>query len=262
MRRALNCWERRNPPSRPVNRGLLHGGSRPHANRYSPVFRVKICGVTNCGDAKKALDAGADAIGLNFYKQSKRYVPFKEALETASLLRDVIWTIGVFVDAEPSEILRIAERLHLSAVQLHGHEPPEVLAQLRGLRVIKAMRANRSQWNELMHYLERCGELDAMPYAVLLDAAVPNQLGGTGRPADWDLAGSYAETPGLPPLVLAGGLNPGNVAKAIEVVRPAAVDSASGVESEAGRLCASKAEAFVQAARRAFARLEALRNQT
>lgn len=226
------------------------------------MFRIKICGVTNCSDATIAVQSGADAIGLNFYEQSKRYVPFKVARKIAALLRDAIWTVGVFVDAETSEMLRIAERLHLSAVQLHGHEPPEMLAQLRGLRVIKAMRGHRSQWSEIMHYLERCGELDAMPYAVLLDAALSNELGGTGQPADWDLAGAFAETPGLPPLVLAGGLKPSNVARAIEVVRPAAVDVASGVESKPGRLSESKAEVFVHAARRAFARLEALRNET
>lgn len=226
------------------------------------MFRIKICGVTRSTDAVVVVDSGADAIGLNFYEKSKRYVPFKEAQEAAAVLRNIIWTVGVFVDADVGEIMRIAERLHLSAVQLHGHEPPEVLAKLRGLRVIKAMRVTSSQWNEIMQYLERCGELDAMPYAVLLDAAVPNELGGTGQPADWDLAGAYAETPGLPPLVLAGGLKPSNVARAIEVVRPAAVDVASGVESKPGRLSESKTAAFVEAARRAFARLEAVRNPT
>jgi phosphoribosylanthranilate isomerase len=221
------------------------------------MFRVKICGVTRPMDAQLALEAGADAIGLNFYHRSKRYVTLAQAKNISDCCAGAMQLVGVFVDASPSEILRTAEQVRLAAVQMHGDEPPEAVAQLRGMFVIRSMRLNGSQWNDLMHYLQRCGELDAMPGAVLLDAAVPNALGGTGQRADWDLARAYAQTRGLPPLVLAGGLTPENVATAIEQVRPAAVDVASGVESEPRRLCRERVYDFVRAAQFALTRLEA-----
>jgi phosphoribosylanthranilate isomerase len=221
------------------------------------IFRIKICGVTRLSDARFAILRDADAIGLNFYPKSKRRISLAQAARIVRECGGLAHMVGVFVDADPSEILQIAERLPLSAVQLHGHEPPEVLAQLRGLRVIRAMRATAAQWDEVMRYLDRCEQLDAMPWAVLLDAAVPKELGGTGQPADWDLAGAFAETPGLPPLVLAGGLNPKNVAKAIQIVRPAGVDVASGVEYKPGRKCAFKMQHFLEAAIDAFKQIGA-----
>lgn len=203
-----------------------------------------------------AFRAGADAIGVNFCPESKRYVTQQAAAEIARSCAGLGWLVGVFVDAEPIQIVRAAEQLCLSAVQLHGHEPPEVLAQLRGLRVIRAMRVAAAQWNEMMQYLHRCGDVNAMPLAVLLDAAVPGALGGTGQTADWALARAYAQTPGLPPLVLAGGLNPENVAQAIHLVRPAAVDVASGIEYAPRQICPHKVVDFVEAAKSAFARLD------
>ncbi len=224
------------------------------------VFRIKICGITNVEDARAAADAGADAIGLNFYEPSPRYVVPEIARQTAEAVGNAIAKVGVFVDAPASEILETFESVGLDWIQLHGDEPPELLAELGDRPVIKAMACREGGLGPLAEYpvaeyLERCRALDRLPRAVLIDAYAPGQVGGTGKVVDWDRLADWREALGGVPLVLAGGLTPENVDRAIATVRPRAVDTASGVESSPGKKDAVLMAAFVVAASAEFTRL-------
>jgi len=217
------------------------------------VFRIKICGITRPEDGRLAAEAGADAIGLNFYARSKRYVSPKAAREIAAELPAEVARVGVFVNATAAEILDIADTVPLDWVQLHGDEPPGFLPQLAGRRIIRALRCGSEGLTPLAEYLEYCESLEAPPAAVLVDALTTDgEYGGTGQQAPWDLlAGSRTWLLGKP-LILAGGLVPENVAQAIAHVWPLAVDTASGVESSPGVKDAVRMRKFVAAARRAF----------
>lgn len=215
------------------------------------MFRIKICGLTTLGDARWAVQAGADALGLNFFPQSKRFLPLEHAEAIVPELPKDVWKVGVFVNASRDEIMTLATRLGLDAVQLHGEESPEFAADLGDLRVIKAFRPQGDPARVILPFLEQAAQRNKLPTAVLLDAHVPNEYGGTGRVADWDAARRLI--PRLPvPLVLAGGLTPENVAAAIRQVGPAAVDTASGVEVKPGRKHPERMLAFCQLARDAF----------
>lgn len=216
------------------------------------MFRIKICGVTSPLDARHAADSGADAIGLNFYPASSRFVDERRAAEIIAALPEHVQKIGVFVNMPVNEVGALADRLGLDAVQLHGDESPEAIAELLPRPVIKALRP--LNWLEVERYVGACAA-GSRPRMVLLDAALGGSFGGTGRQGDWGLASQYVRTAQAPPLVLAGGLNPRNVAEAIRTVRPAAVDVASGVEVEPGRKDPSRMQAFIAEARAAFASL-------
>ncbi len=216
-------------------------------------FRIKICGVTTVADALEAVQAGADAIGVNFFSGSPRFVEPSRAREIAAVLPEGVKCVGVFVDPEMPQ-LEAAVALGLHAVQLHGDEQPALLAHFRALPVIKAFRLGSDGLAPVRAFLEQSRLLGCSPEMVLVDAHRPGAYGGTGTMADWTLAASYAEVAG-PPLVLAGGLTAENVAEAIRAVRPAAVDTASGVESSPGAKDAQKMKDFVQAATRAFSQL-------
>jgi len=219
------------------------------------MFRIKICGITNVEDARAAAGAGADAVGLNFYAPSPRYVDLELARKiVASLPRGII-KVGLFVNADVDEVIRRFDELGLDLIQLHGDEPPRYLGQLGGRPVMRAFRPGAEGLEPVGRYLTDCRQLGCAPRLVLIDALVSGEYGGTGRVADWQLLKTYRagpETDWRPPLVLAGGLTPGNVAEAIHAVRPAAVDTASGVELQRGRKDRAAVEAFVRAARAAF----------
>jgi phosphoribosylanthranilate isomerase len=204
----------------------------------TPVLRVKICGLTRLQDALAACDAGADALGFNFWPGSKRYVSPAAARELIRALPPFVTTVGVFVDQPRDEIARIATELGLHALQLHGDESPGACAGWR-LPVIKALRADATL---------SAARVAAYPVrAVLLDTPAAT-FGGTGVSFDWTRVGTLA----LPlPVVLAGGLTPANVAEAVRVARPWAVDVASGVEIEPGVKDATAMRSFVSAARAA-----------
>jgi phosphoribosylanthranilate isomerase len=217
------------------------------------MFRVKICGITNLPDARIAADAGADAIGLNFCASSPRYCPLDRAREIAAALPSGVCKVGVFVDAPAEEIRRAARSLPLDLVQLHGHEPPEFLHEIRALPILRAW-AN-DDLAEIGQYLADCHRRIAMPRMVLIDARHGGQFGGTGTTFDWNLlVENRPRLCGLP-LVLAGGLTPENVDEAIQRVRPWAVDVAGGVESAPGAKSPELVRSFVAAARQAFQRL-------
>lgn len=220
------------------------------------MFRIKICGVTNVDDARLAAEAGADAVGLNFYAPSPRSVAVEVAAEIAESLPAGIVRVGVFVNATLAEINSVCDRVALDALQLHGDEPPEFVAAMTRLPVVRAFRLGAEGAPPVTAYLAKCWELGALPRMALIDADRAGQYGGTGVTADWATAREMRDTPGVPVMVLAGGLTAENVAEAIAAVRPHAVDTASGVERTRGRKDAVRLRGFVEQARAAFERLE------
>lgn len=217
------------------------------------MFRVKICGVTSADDARLVASAGADAIGLNFYAGSKRYCPPDAARQIVAALPAGICKVGVFVNASAEQVRHTARELSLDLVQLHGDEPAELLRALRPLPVLRAFRIG-ADLGAVEPYLQSCHALRCLPRMVLVDAAQGGQFGGTGQTLDWPALAAGRRKFRELPLVLAGGLNPSNVAEAIDQVRPWAVDTASGVESAPGKKSASLVRDFVAAARDALAK--------
>lgn len=180
---------------------------------------VKICGLTRTQDALLAWEGGASALGFVFHPASPRAVTAKRLREIRRELPPEAFCIGVFVDAEPERINAIAEETGLDAVQLHGHETPHVCATIT-CPVIKAIHA------------QDLPRLQAYQVAAfLLDAEHPTLAGGTGQKADWNLAARLARRA---PLLLAGGLNLGNIQEAARCVNPSGLDVCSGVEASPG----------------------------
>ena len=199
---------------------------------------VKVCGVTNVEDALAALDAGADMLGFNFYARSPRYITPAAARKIVERLPEAVSCVGVFVnESAPVFVERIAREAGLGAVQLHGDETPEYCQSLRDLTTIKALRVGAE------YKVETAAAYDTD--AVLLDAYVAGERGGTGHTFDWALATLTRER--VPRLFLAGGLNPDNVAAALAAVRPYAVDVCSGVETSPGRKSPELMRRFVKA---------------
>lgn len=228
----------------------------PQVASESSMFRIKICGITSVADAEAVIEAGADCIGLNFFRGSPRFVEQSMAKEIRAAVGDRIRVAGVFVDSSPTAIAKIASALTLDLVQLSGNDSPEWLkqltAQLYRVPVMQALRAGARGIPDITEHWNRCRALACLPDLVLWDAHQAGQYGGTGQLADWQLAAQYVESATYPPLVLAGGLKPENVAEAIRAVRPQAVDTASGVESGPGVKDPDKLRSFVRAARAAF----------
>jgi phosphoribosylanthranilate isomerase len=205
--------------------------------------RVKICGITRPGDAMAAAESGADAIGLVFYSGSKRAVSLEQALAIRAVLPAFVSLVGLFVNAEPDEIHRIQDAVHLDCLQFHGNESSEFCEQF-AVPYLKALRVRERQnpAAQVTLYRSACG--------ILLDSYETDQPGGTGKTFDWSLAVRCANATDLP-IVLAGGLTPGNVSRAIEQVQPWAVDVSSGVESEPGIKCPVRMSEFFEEVYRA-----------
>ncbi len=220
------------------------------------MFRVKICGVANLEDAWCCAEAGADAIGLNFYPPSPRCVGVDVARRIALEMPATMTKVGVFVNASRDEMLRTYDRAGLDAIQLHGDETPQMMAELAGRQLVKAFRCGSDDVRPLAEFLRRCEDLGCRPCGVLIDAYQPSVFGGTGQIANWPLVRNLCELLLDIPIVLAGGLRPENVAAAIEATHPAAVDTASGVESEPGRKDPQRVRAFIGNAWDAFRRLD------
>jgi len=216
------------------------------------MFRVKICGITRAEDARAAAEAGADAIGLNFYSASKRYCPPERAKEIASETPAWVCKVGVFVGATAEEIRRICRQVPLDVIQLHGDETPELLRTLRPLPLIKALPFAGTA-EPIAEFLLACHQQQALPRMLLVDAATGGRFGGTGEAIDWSLFASQRPKLSGMPLILAGGLTPDNVATAIRATHPWAVDVASGVESAPGKKSPELVRAFVAQAHQAFA---------
>jgi len=201
--------------------------------------KIKFCGITNLDDAEQALAAGAWAIGLIFWARSPRRCEPDAAVQIATELRRRVEVVGVFVNATLDELAATADAVSLTAVQLHGDEGPSFCAEAArrtGCKVIKAVRVrSRADIQALAAF-----HTDFH----LLDAYAQGRPGGTGATFAWEIARAHR---GPVPLILSGGLTPENVADAIAVVAPYAVDVASGVEAAPGRKDAGKLAAFAAA---------------
>ena len=183
-------------------------------------------------DAFAAVDAGADAIGLNFWRPGRRYVPPEVARVIARALPPLVARVGVFADEDAETIREIAALCGLDALQLHGSESPEFCGQF-DRPVIKGVKVRGPD--------SVAGLRRYRVAAFLLDAHVPGEMGGTGRAFDWRLAAGAKEAG---PVILSGGLTPDNVADAIRAAEPYAVDVATGVETD-GRKDPAKIRAFI-----------------
>ncbi|MGO9211814.1 MAG: phosphoribosylanthranilate isomerase [Terriglobales bacterium] len=215
---------------------------------------VKICGTTNLEDAQAAVDAGADALGFVFAQSPRRIRP-SEAKRIIAALPRKVESVGVFVNQKSEVILETAEKAGLTGVQLHGDETLEFAHELRDgaraagikLRVYKAIAMK----------LLTAGELDlASPKnlisAYVLDSGSWTKRGGTGKKFDWKQAAPLVRfVGGRFDLIIAGGLNPENVVKAVGLFRPWGVDVVTGVEREPGKKDHEKVRAFVKAAKSA-----------
>jgi phosphoribosylanthranilate isomerase len=200
---------------------------------------VKICGITRPADARAAAEAGADAIGLVFYPPSPRFLNVERALEIRDALPPFVQTVALFVNPDAAQVAQVIGRVRPAMLQFHGEETPQFCGEF-GLPYIKACRVKPGL--NLLEYLRPFSRATAW----LLDSHV-EEYGGVGERFDWSLAPAVRERP----LVLSGGLAPGNVAEAIRHVRPWGVDVSSGVESAKGIKDAAKIAAFVAEVRNA-----------
>ncbi|MEK6695739.1 MAG: phosphoribosylanthranilate isomerase [Candidatus Deferrimicrobiota bacterium] len=215
------------------------------------MFRIKICGVTRPEDAAHAVACGAEAIGINFFPGSPRFVPLVVAREIVGAVADRAEVVGVFVNEAPGTIVALCGRLGIRRVQLHGDETPGDASRIPLWRM-KAVHADRTP--DLPALLAYPCE------AFLFDAGGKGDYGGTGRELAWEELGERfpgvadARGPGgaRKPWFLAGGLTPSNVERAILAARPSGVDVASGVESSPGRKDPDKVKTFIERAKAGF----------
>ena len=216
------------------------------------MVKVKICGITNLEDAMAALDAGCDALGFVFYKFSPRYITPKKAGEIIKRLPSDIIKIGVFVNAQEKLIKQLARSLNLDMLQFHGEESPQFCHKFKNYKIIKTFKLpvgtgfkpvptkNRLDLQNMLQY---------RPFAYLFDTYSPTKAGGTGKHFDWELVRHIDSLER--PVFLSGGLNAGNVLKAIKSARPQWVDASSSLESSPGKKDHQKVKKFIETAKRA-----------
>lgn len=193
-----------------------------------PAFvSLKICGVTRSADAEQLVDLGVDALGVNFWPHSKRYLPAAEAGWLRALDGKIL-RVGVFVNQDSALPIQLIRDGWIDAVQLHGDEAPEdaVVYQKNHIPFFKAIGVG--SMNDLSQ------ATDYLADAVLLDAHAPGVYGGTGARFDWNHATDFKSRHPMLPVILAGGIVPENAADAVRAVRPSALDVASGAESSPG----------------------------
>lgn len=201
--------------------------------------KVKICGITNLEDALVSVEAGAFALGFNFYPRSSRYIRPQSARAIIAQLPTSVLSVGVFVnEATPDLVARLADAAGVSAIQLHGDESPDYCLALKDRYVIKAIRIDSG--------FSPDRALKYETQAILLDAFSSEAYGGTGQTIDWSLARRICDL--VPRLFLSGGLSPENVVEAVSKVGPYAVDACSCLESSPGHKDAARVRAFLAAA--------------
>jgi phosphoribosylanthranilate isomerase len=217
-------------------------------------LRVKICGVIEEADAVQAAELGADAVGLNFADESPRRITPAKAESIVGALPAFVEPIGIFVARELQAVFEIADRVGIRTVQLHSRNEGFILGDLARVRLIQPFSiGEKDDLLKIKRYLDRCRQEDCkFPAAILVDAHVEGQHGGTGRTVPWNILHDFHPEV---PLILAGGLTPENVAEAVRIVRPYGVDVASGVEKNPGRKDADKMKRFIDNAREAAERL-------
>jgi len=234
---------------------------------------VKICGITRLECAEAVMARQPDAIGLNFFSGSRRHVDVGTARQIVDRLEQMEWArespagtmgvgaeslraetpvsitpVGLFVNHSLQEIRDIASTCRIRTLQLHGDETPEFVAELGEYEIIKAFRVGREGLQKVIRQLDALRKLNVSLRGCLIDASVPGEYGGTGHQAPWDLLATEWHSE-WPPLILAGGLTPANVAQAVEAVQPWGVDVASGVESSPGQQNPDAVEQFMTKAR-------------
>ncbi len=202
-------------------------------------MKIKICGITNLDDALHAAGCGADLLGFVFYPNSPRCIAPGAAAEIIAGLPEAVDKVGVFVNESIERMLTLGRDCGLTALQLHGAEPPEQLRELVGFKLIKAVTLTTEADFE---------RLEDYSGATLLVDTPSAAWGGSGQTGDWELAGRAA---GRHRIFLAGGLTPENVAAAIQRVGPAGVDVSSGVERVKGVKDHARVKALILAARQA-----------
>ena len=206
--------------------------------------RIKICGIREPAMARAAAEAGADAVGLVFHAPSPRAVSPETARAVALAVPPFVTVVGLFVNGEAQAVRDVMARVPLGMLQFHGDETPAYCEQF-GLPWMKAIRVGQGV------DLVECEGRFSRAAALLLDAQVPGQFGGTGTPFDWSMV-----PPSLArPVVVSGGLDAGNVGRAIRALRPWAVDVSSGVEGARGVKDPARIEEFVRSVRDADARI-------
>jgi phosphoribosylanthranilate isomerase len=218
---------------------------------------VKICGTTSLEDAQLAIDGGADALGFVF-APSPRHVTAEQVAAITRHLPPEVQRFGVFVNPDFDEVIAAVQQAGLNGVQMHAVADPELPARLRArlaqshagqVSVIGVVHFELGQSPE--DFSDRLGAAHGSYDAILIDSRTATAEGGTGVPFDWEAARHALAEGGKPPrLIVAGGLNAGNVSEAIALLQPWGVDVVSGVEAAPGRKDAAKVRAFVQAARR------------
>ncbi|MBO0696400.1 MAG: phosphoribosylanthranilate isomerase, partial [Verrucomicrobia bacterium] len=202
--------------------------------------QIKICGITNIKDARACVELGVAMLGFNFYRKSPRYVQPTAARQIINTISPAVCPVGVFVDASPEEIRKIADTAGVRCVQLHGEMSPSLCAELaREFRVIRAFSTDSQFRPEEVSVFDGCN--------VLVDAHHPNLRGGTGLTCDWLAARKARSFTRF--LILSGGLTERNIGEAIVTVAPDAVDVCSGVESAPGAKDHKALENFVTAVR-------------
>ena len=199
-------------------------------------IRIKVCGITRPQDAAAAAACGTDAIGLVFYEDSPRYVGLEAARTVLDALPPFITRVGVFVEPDAAQLRMILENVSLDLLQFHGNESAD-FCRVFGKPYIKAVSMKADV--DLAAYAGMYPDASAL----LLDTHVAGIPGGTGRVFDWNMIPAGLDKP----IILAGGLNPGNVGAAVASIRPYAVDVSGGVESEKGIKDKQKIEAFIRA---------------
>jgi phosphoribosylanthranilate isomerase len=206
-------------------------------------MRIKICGITSSADAEMAVAAGADALGFNFYRGSKRCILFEESRAWINSLSGRAFRVAVVVNAGMDELHTLRDSGCFEAVQFHGDETPEF-----------CVRAGFSAWIRAVRVKGKASLREALRYDtsyLLLDAWSEAAYGGTGRRLDWDLMSEFVAAQPAKQVILAGGLGPENVREAIRIVQPHAIDAASGLESSPGRKASDRVLDFIRAARAA-----------
>jgi phosphoribosylanthranilate isomerase len=203
--------------------------------------RVKVCGITSADDALAAAEAGADALGFNFYRESPRFIELKKAAAIVQKLPPFVTPVALFVNATLAQVRQALGACRWGALQFSGDEDEDLLLSFPPDLVLRTVRLKDKRGLKAALGTPRCAGL-------LVDAAVPGSYGGTGALARWDLAAAIAAQRTV---ILAGGLTPSNVAEAVRQVRPWGVDVASGVEKAPGRKDAVKMREFIRAAKAA-----------
>jgi phosphoribosylanthranilate isomerase len=201
-------------------------------------MEIKICGITNMEDAVMVYAYGADALGFIFYEKSPRYVSPEKAMRVIRNLPDDISKVGVFVNHDIPAVREIYDFCGLDLIQLHGDESPQYCREFPQSILIKAISpGSEEDLGIVEQYVVK---------AIMIDARESGLYGGTGRKSNWELAARLKE---MHPLVLSGGLNPGNILPAIRTVLPDAVDVNSGVELSPGKKDPKKVQSIIETVR-------------